>query len=893
MVKRLMPIFSALLLLAASQIHALSLGDITLESSAGEPLQASIELLDSEGLSVSDISAMVASAADFQRFDVERIAALDNLTISVAFVDGAPILRLSSPISIDEPFLSLVLDTRWPAGRVLTEYTLRLESPAFSAQSNQQVTAAPTQSVFEPVVDDADTATDSDADSPETEADNAAPATATVAAAEDSTDTNTAGSATNVAPATDQGQSQPAQTAPMASADDLANASTLTVNAGDTLWQLALRARPDDSVSVQQTMLALQRLNPDAFLGNNINRVKRGEVLRVPELSEIRRLAATEAIAEVTRQNLAFQQRGTTPVGSEPVTERPDAATSGAAQGQLRVVTADDDSDEPVDASASAASAQSSAQQIARNDEQLEALEDSMAQREEELDRLDLENTELNSRLAMLQQQISSAQEIIRLRDLELAQLQTQLAEAEPAAAADTDTDSEQTTTITMAPDAGPVERFINMMLNNTWALLAAVAVLVLLLVLVLIRRNRAASTDEQRAQRENDDMPLGEDNDDELLFSGVAAAAAAAEEEDGESDKDTAADDADDASGDGKDEADSDDSLEAVDSVTYGADGGLENEDSEESSADDVSPEGMAFDSNTTFDDEFALDDTLESDPDAEPDTDEPAENADEADDGPDWGDADLDLDDVDDADDDINLQESSADGSVDAGADTAAAEEVSAETEDVLDDDDDLSWPDATAVTPAAEDNDEQGWPDAAPVTPETPEPADTQVVTDDAEYEIYDEAADQTDTPAAEPEPEPEPEPELEPELEPEPTSTVIQEADDDAEVDEAGQVGEVGQVDEADQDEKDKPADKIEDDFDDLAFISNEDSFDDDEDDEEDFAFLSDSDEAATKLDLARAYIDMGDSAGAREILAEVVKEGTESQRRDAESLLERL
>ncbi|MEX2335464.1 MAG: FimV/HubP family polar landmark protein, partial [Pseudohongiella sp.] len=78
----------------------------------------------------------------------------------------------------------------------------------------------------------------------------------------------------------------------------------------------------------------------------------------------------------------------------------------------------------------------------------------------------------------------------------------------------------------------------------------------------------------------------------------------------------------------------------------------------------------------------------------------------------------------------------------------------------------------------------------------------------------------------------------------------------------------------------------------DDFDDLAFISNEDSFD-DEDDDEELAFLSDSDEAATKLDLARAYIDMGDSDGAREILAEVVKEGTEAQRRDAESLLERL
>ncbi|MEZ5528202.1 MAG: FimV/HubP family polar landmark protein, partial [Gammaproteobacteria bacterium] len=62
---------------------------------------------------------------------------------------------------------------------------------------------------------------------------------------------------------------------------------------------------------------------------------------------------------------------------------------------------------------------------------------------------------------------------------------------------------------------------------------------------------------------------------------------------------------------------------------------------------------------------------------------------------------------------------------------------------------------------------------------------------------------------------------------------------------------------------------------------------------DAEDEEDLDFLSDTDEAATKLDLARAYFEMGDKAGAREILEEVVKEGNEEQVKDARELLDKL
>lgn len=67
--------------------------------------------------------------------------------------------------------------------------------------------------------------------------------------------------------------------------------------------------------------------------------------------------------------------------------------------------------------------------------------------------------------------------------------------------------------------------------------------------------------------------------------------------------------------------------------------------------------------------------------------------------------------------------------------------------------------------------------------------------------------------------------------------------------------------------------------------------NSDLSDDDMDAELDF--MADADEAATKLDLARAYIDMGDNDGARDILAEVAHEGNDQQRQEAVDLLSRI
>jgi FimV-like protein len=76
-----------------------------------------------------------------------------------------------------------------------------------------------------------------------------------------------------------------------------------SANSPETLWSIAVRVRPDNSVSIQQTMIAIFRANPDAFLGSNINGLLHGQTLRIPDRPEIQRVASNEAQEEVQLQN--------------------------------------------------------------------------------------------------------------------------------------------------------------------------------------------------------------------------------------------------------------------------------------------------------------------------------------------------------------------------------------------------------------------------------------------------------------------------------------------------------------------------------------------------------------------------------------------------------------
>ena len=76
----------------------------------------------------------------------------------------------------------------------------------------------------------------------------------------------------------------------------------------DTLWSIASAMRPDSSISVNQMMAALLRANPEAFFKQNINGLKRGQILRMPTESEINALSNAQALAEVQSQHAAWDR---------------------------------------------------------------------------------------------------------------------------------------------------------------------------------------------------------------------------------------------------------------------------------------------------------------------------------------------------------------------------------------------------------------------------------------------------------------------------------------------------------------------------------------------------------------------------------------------------------
>ena len=75
----------------------------------------------------------------------------------------------------------------------------------------------------------------------------------------------------------------------------------------ETLWVIAARVRPDNSVSVEQMMMALLQANPNAFRHGNVNFLQQGAVLDIPDYDAITRLSASEARRAFHQQNKEWQ----------------------------------------------------------------------------------------------------------------------------------------------------------------------------------------------------------------------------------------------------------------------------------------------------------------------------------------------------------------------------------------------------------------------------------------------------------------------------------------------------------------------------------------------------------------------------------------------------------
>jgi FimV-like protein len=121
-------------LCASQAAFAQGLGELTLDSALNEPLRASIELLDANGLEESQLLVSIASPEEYEQAGLERSAVVSQIEFDIELQSGGRSrVILSSLDRINEPFLSLLVSARWPSGRVLRDYTVLLDLPGANA----------------------------------------------------------------------------------------------------------------------------------------------------------------------------------------------------------------------------------------------------------------------------------------------------------------------------------------------------------------------------------------------------------------------------------------------------------------------------------------------------------------------------------------------------------------------------------------------------------------------------------------------------------------------------------------------------------------------------------------------------------------------------------------
>lgn len=445
-IRKLVLAMAAASALSSGMANALGLGELTLKSAQNQPLDAEIELLDVRDLKAAEVAPSLAPPEEFSKAGVAFPTYLEDLTFTpVINPNGKSVLRVTSSQPLPGPVVKFLVQVMWPQGRLLRDYSVLLDQA--KAQGEQPA-------------------------------------------------------AGNVTPA-------------------ITGASSYTTQRRDTLWQIA--ARNTQGGSIQQTMIAIQALNPDAFIGNNINQLKVGQVLRLPDQQQIQSIAQGEANREVAEQYAAWREgRRLGPRARQlDATRRgaAEAAPSRIAQGDnLRLV--------------------SPGKQAGAG--QAKALNDELAMAQESLDTSRRDNEELKSRMADLQSQLDKLQRLIELKNNQLARLEGQGATASAAAAATPEqpvvnpAPAAADTAPKPVPDALPApasqpKGALDSVLGNPWLLgvIAGSSILVLALLLWLLARKRKAQQEAEKhlrmARALEEEQGTGFDSDIES-FGGVEA---------------------------------------------------------------------------------------------------------------------------------------------------------------------------------------------------------------------------------------------------------------------------------------------------------------------------------------------------------------------------------
>lgn len=415
------------LMAAAGPVAALGLGQIQVKSRLDQPLLAEIPIISNDPAELEQLQARLASPDTFRRIGLEPPSGVTaDLQFSVALdARGNPVIRVTSSAPVNQPLVSFLIEVDWGQGRLVREYSALLDTPrTVSAPAQPPIEApvvAPSNTIRQPVAPPPPVA-----ETPEP----LAGEVAGVPAAEADPEV--------VAVAPEPTPAAPPSAPTVTPAPSVADPSQVDVQRGDTLSGIAGTLDAGRDYTLDQTMLALLRANPEAFINDNINLLKQGAVLRVPTAGEVAQYSQAEAAAVV--RDHVDQWRALRAPAPQPaaVASVADSGTRAASDSNARVSGArlaimppSTGGDRPGTRSGTSAGGEG------------DMLRQELQQSKEDLAARAAEVNELKARVAELEQLQQQQQQLISMKDSELAAAQQRLADARKAAPA----------TVAAAPD--------------------------------------------------------------------------------------------------------------------------------------------------------------------------------------------------------------------------------------------------------------------------------------------------------------------------------------------------------------------------------------------------------------------------------------------------------
>ena len=374
-------LFVIILMLPCAVIQAAGLGKLTLNSALGQPLNAEVDIVATNSDEVQSLKASIATREAYAQAGINYEAILSSVKASIeSRTNGNPYIKLTSPQAVNDPFLMILMELNWTSGRILREYTVLLDPVEANTQNLAAANSNPA-----PII------------------------TATRLDAEKSPDIGKNNQAASSSKSKNGSSSQTKKTYG-------------PVNRGDTLSSIARQVLPV-GVDLNQMLVALYRANRDAFIADNMNLLRTGVVLKIPERSEITVIDTSTAKAEIKTQIgdwRNYQGKLATISRESPASH----TISQSDQGQITT---------SIDKKSIAASGtpkevlklSSGAQLLDKNGQIAEStLVDRLRMMEEDAIARNLALQEANQRVAMLEKSIENMKQLLELKDSVLAQAQ-------------------------------------------------------------------------------------------------------------------------------------------------------------------------------------------------------------------------------------------------------------------------------------------------------------------------------------------------------------------------------------------------------------------------------------------------------------------------------------